>query len=102
MTTDDKPGVGGKHSLINNVRNLRLSRGIATQHALAQQVHIADDLISRWENHHFLPSPEYAAALADFFRVTMDEIYGRRPSCRRSNCEFNHNILGLAQRRRSV
>ena len=66
-----------KPSLTCQVRQLRLARGIRTQKDLANQIGIPNYHISRWENDLTLPSPEHAAMLADFFSVSMDEIFGR-------------------------
>lgn len=60
-------------SLGNNIKQLRLSRGI-TQEQLAEQLHISGQAVSKWENQTALPDISCLPLLADFFGVSIDEL----------------------------
>ena len=60
-------------SLGNNIKQLRLNRGI-TQEQLAEQLHISGQAVSKWENQTALPDISCLPLLADFFGVSIDEL----------------------------
>lgn len=60
-------------SIGNNIRQLRLNRGI-TQEQLAEQLHISGQAVSKWENQTALPDISCLPLLADFFGVSIDEL----------------------------
>ena len=64
---------GSNMSLGNNIRQLRINRGI-TQEQLAEQLHISGQAISKWEDQTALPDVSCLPLLADFFGVSIDEL----------------------------
>ncbi|MCM1543116.1 MAG: orotate phosphoribosyltransferase [Blautia sp.] len=60
-------------SIGNNIRQLRLNRGI-TQEQLAEQLYISGQAVSKWENQTALPDISCLPLLADFFGVSIDEL----------------------------
>lgn len=57
----------------NNIKQLRLNRGI-TQEQLAEQLHLTGQAVSKWENQTALPDITCLPLLADFFGVSIDEL----------------------------
>lgn len=59
----------------DKIRELRKSRGI-TQEQLAESIGISFQAVSKWENHIALPDITLVPALANYFNVTCDELFG--------------------------
>lgn len=64
------------HSLNENIRELRQSIGIS-QVDLANALHVSKQCVSNWENDNVQPSVEMLVKLADYFRVSTDQLLGR-------------------------
>ena len=58
------------------LRELRKIKGI-TQIALSEQLNVSKGTVAMWETGDRLPSIELIVALADFFDVTIDYLWGR-------------------------
>ena len=56
------------------IKELRLARGI-TQEQLANAVGISFQAVSKWENEVTLPDIALAPTLANYFGVSMDELF---------------------------
>lgn len=59
----------------DKIRELRKLRGI-TQEQLAEAIGISFQAVSKWENHIALPDITLVPALANYFEVTCDELFG--------------------------
>jgi len=64
-------------SLGKNIAALRREKG-AKQEELAAYVGVTAQAVSKWENGG-LPDAELLPAIADFFKVSIDTLYGRAP-----------------------
>lgn len=58
-----------------NIKRLRLNKGV-TQVQLAEQLHVSDKSISKWENEEALPDISFLPAIAAYFETTIDELMG--------------------------
>lgn len=69
---------GGKTmtSIGETIARLRRERGM-TQEALAESMGVSAQTISKWENSATCPDVLLLPVLADFFGVTVDDLYGR-------------------------
>ena len=65
-------------NLGKTILELRKTQNI-TQEALAAELGVTAAAVSKWENNYTLPDILMLCALADFFRVTTDELLGRNP-----------------------
>ena len=59
----------------DKIKELRKSRGI-TQEQLAQAIGISFQAVSKWENHIALPDITLVPALANYFEISCDELFG--------------------------
>ena len=59
----------------DKIRELRKLRGI-TQEQLAEAIGVSFQAVSKWENHVALPDITLVPALANYFEVTCDELFG--------------------------
>ena len=59
----------------NKIKELRKQRGI-TQEQLASSIGVSFQAVSKWENNITLPDITLAPALAAYFGVSMDELFG--------------------------
>lgn len=66
-----------KEKMCSNLKQLRHDMG-KTCAAMAQDLHVTDATVSRWENGTREPSIENLCMLADYFNLTIDELVGRR------------------------
>ena len=74
------------------IRNLRLQRGL-TQEALARELHVTAQAVSRWENGTAMPDISLLVPLANYFDITVDELLawdaeGTEAAVRRIQQEF--------------
>lgn len=58
----------------NKIRALRLQRG-ATQEALAKELDVSPQAVSKWEREAALPDVQLLPALSAYFGVTIDELF---------------------------
>lgn len=58
-----------------SLQSLRKSKGI-TQNELAEKLGISPQAVSKWENGSY-PDADFIPKIADFFEVSIDELYGR-------------------------
>ncbi len=65
-----------KNGLAENLKSLRLSRGVSQQE-LAKDTGISQQNISRWELGRHIPNIEECIKLADYFGITLDELVDR-------------------------
>ncbi len=66
-------------ALLNeNIRALRLQSGLS-QVEFAKHFGITKQCVSNWENDNIMPSIEMLVKMADFFKVTTDQLLGRVP-----------------------
>lgn len=63
-------------NLAENIVNLRKNRGL-TQAQLAEALNMTSAAVSKWETGTATPDLDTLIALADYFRVPMDELLGR-------------------------
>ena len=59
------------------IRELR-DRRLVTQEQLAVFLGVTPQAVSRWESQHSYPDIEFLPAIADYFSVTTDELFGVR------------------------
>lgn len=57
-------------------KDLRLAYYLS-QETLAKQIGTSQQNISRWEKNEVEPSISFCIAMADFYRITLDELVGR-------------------------
>jgi len=62
-------------NLGNKIRELRHRDG-RTQEALAEALGVTSQAVSRWESNGGYPDMEMMPAIANFFGITMDELFG--------------------------
>ena len=62
--------------LNENIRRLRLQRGLS-QVDLAKILNVSKQGISNWEKDNVLPSVEMLVKIADWLRVSTDQLLGR-------------------------
>ncbi len=74
---------------MNNIKILRVEKNLS-QEELGKAVHVTQTMISQWEKGKKEPGREVAAALADFFGVSLDYLLGRTAD--RNNSYFASNI----------
>lgn len=67
---------GETMNLAENIANLRKNRSL-TQAQLAEALNITAAAVSKWETGAAVPDLDTLVALADYFRVPMDELLGR-------------------------
>ena len=60
-----------------NLKNLRKQRGMS-QEALAQQLNVVRQTISKWEKGLSVPDAEMLVRIADFFEITVSELLGEK------------------------
>ena len=98
-------------NLAENIASLRKKRSL-TQAQLAEALHMTPAAVSKWETGAAVPDLDTLVALADYFRITMDDLLGRTLQRNRSVlfCPeedvrkvalrlmniYNHQILGVA------
>ena len=63
-------GIGKQIQLLRKQKNI-------TQETLAAEMGVSVAAVSKWENGNSMPDIIMLCALADFFRVTTDELLGR-------------------------
>lgn len=64
-----------KLSIGNKIKTLRRERGI-TQEQLAESIGISFQAVSKWENDISLPDITLVPALASYFNISIDELFG--------------------------
>lgn len=66
--------------MLNYGEELKYHRKSAdlSQKELAQQIGTSQQNISRWEKNEVEPSLSFLIILADFYRITIDELIGRK------------------------
>ncbi|MDR2686122.1 MAG: helix-turn-helix domain-containing protein, partial [Oscillospiraceae bacterium] len=64
--------------LSERILSLRKEKGL-TQEALAQQLGVSFQAVSKWENEQSCPDIALLPLLADIFGVTVDSLFGREP-----------------------
>ena len=65
-------------TLGNTISKYRKALGI-TQEALAQQLEVTNQAVSKWESDQCCPDVMLLPRLADIFNITIDELFGREP-----------------------
>ena len=65
-------------SIGNRIAQLRQEKGL-TQEALAQQLGVTNQAVSKWESDQCCPDVALLPRLADLFGITLDELFGRAP-----------------------
>ena len=65
-------------TLGNTISKYRKTLGI-TQEALAQQLEVTNQAVSKWEGDQCCPDVMLLPRLADIFGITIDELFGREP-----------------------
>ncbi len=80
-----------------NIKKLRTAKNI-TQEQLAASLHISNQAVSKWEKEQAFPDISLLPMIADYFGVTMDELFGYRPDYLTYKERFvrfmiNNNIL---------
>lgn len=63
-------------NLAGNIANFRKDRGL-TQAQLAEALNMTSAAVSKWETGAAVPDLDTLVALADYFRVSMDDLLGR-------------------------
>ncbi len=67
----------------NTIARLRKEKGI-TQERLAQALDVTNQAVSKWESDQCFPDTMMLPRLADFFEVSLDELFGRSPAAQKS------------------
>ena len=65
-----------KNALNENIRELRVQCGLS-QVEFARRMNVTKQCVSNWENDNVLPSIEMLVKMADYFRVSTDQLLGR-------------------------
>ena len=64
------------HSLNENIKRIRISRGM-NQVEFGRLIGVTKQCVSNWENDNVIPSIEMLVKIADVFNVTTDLLLGR-------------------------
>lgn len=72
----------------NRIAEFRKKLGI-TQDALAHQLHISNQAVSKWESDQSCPDIQLLPALADIFGVRIDALFGREEPAETSSAEIS-------------
>lgn len=75
-----------KITLGNKIRSLRKQKGI-TQEQLAESIGISFQAVSKWENNIALPDITLIPALANYFGISIDELFDYRLSEQQAKVE---------------
>lgn len=80
-----------------NIKKLRTAKNV-TQEQLANSLHISNQAVSKWEKEQAYPDIALLPMIADYFSVSMDELFGYRPDYLTYKERFvrfmmNNNIL---------
>ena len=67
-------------TLGNQIATLRKERGL-TQEALAQNLDVSNQAVSKWESDQCCPDITLLPKIADLFGVTIDFLFGRPAAC---------------------
>ncbi len=78
----------------NILKQLRLSGNI-TQAQLARELHVSQTAINKWEKGLSFPDFKNQRALADFYGISIDELFGRRPDTKTKGVKIP--VLGRVQ-----
>lgn len=70
----------------NTISHLRKEKGI-TQEVLAQALDVTNQAVSKWESDQCCPDTMMLPRIADFFEVSIDELFGHAPAVP-TNSEF--------------
>ena len=65
-----------KNALNENIRELRIQNGL-NQVEFARRMNVTKQCVSNWENDNVQPSIEMLVRIADFFKVSTDQLLGR-------------------------
>ena len=76
-----------KRNVANNIATLRKSKGL-TQAELAEKLNYSDKSISKWERKEGFPDIFTLKELADFFDVTVDDLYSDKPIVKKKKPSF--------------
>lgn len=68
-------------TILNNRKRLNL-----TQDALASKLGVSNQAVSKWESAQCCPDIELLPKLADIFEISMDELFGRKPTPIKQRC----------------
>lgn len=60
--------------IANTIRTLRREKGIS-QEVLAEAMEVSVQAVSKWENAQSVPEVAMLARLADYFKVTLDQLF---------------------------
>lgn len=91
------------NSLGENIASLRKEKGM-TQEALASEIGVSPQAVSKWENNTNMPDIQLLPILADLFDVSLDRLFGREKGKREfyvadvfdECCEAMMNTIGTA------
>jgi len=67
-----------KRKIAEKLVALRKEKGI-TQGELAERLSVSDKTVSKWENGSSTPNPDMLAALAQYFDISLDVLFGFEP-----------------------
>jgi len=90
-------------AISKNLRRLRLEKGI-TQEELAELIGVTGQAVSKWETALCLPDIALMPALADLFRVSIDQLFGydrreRERAIEEITCDAYDNYLAKGDKR---
>lgn len=68
----------------NTISSLRKEKGI-TQEVLAQALDVTNQAVSKWESDQCCPDTMMLPRIADFFEVSIDELFGRAPAAQEAS-----------------
>lgn len=88
----------------NKIKSLRLQRGV-TQEALAKQLNISPQAVSKWEREAALPDVQLLPAISAYFGVTIDELFALTDDTRMEriqNMLWDERVLDRATVERDV
>jgi transcriptional regulator with XRE-family HTH domain len=76
---------GNAMNIANTLKNIRIDKNLSVLE-LSEKIKISHQNIYRWESGQVLPSINQLLILADFYKISIDELLGRAD-------EFNNIIL---------
>ena len=88
----------------NKIKSLRLQRGV-TQEALAKELNVSPQAVSKWEREAALPDVQLLPAISAYFGVTIDELFALTDDTRMEriqNMLWDERVLDRATVERDV
>ncbi len=83
-----------KMAVASNIKRLRNSRGISAVE-LSDKIQVSTSTVSDWENGRKLPRSGALRALADYFKVSIEDLMSDKSVAERAKIPYGSEIIDL-------